>query len=369
MLYPINGYSPLLSSFLPSFLPSIIIAIIITTTTTTISTAASVPYFSLKPKSPLPYNLSTLLNTLGFHDISVAAASFKSNVTTTIFSPTDVSLRSCPYCSPPLLFLEHSVPGLYPSRLLNTLAFGTKVQTLASTPTTRLCLTLTKSTHPHPNSTVASTLFVGGVEITPDLFNDGNLIIQGYLAHLSPFSCQIELMTSLSFPVSPTTITPGLLKEALYHLRIREYTVLALLIQENLHLFLQLSSMTIFAVNDAGVFGDGHTFVSNFRFHVVPNQRLTALELINLPVGSELPTMVAGERLVITVIEGGGPLSPMRINNVRITSTNIVCNEGIAVHGIAAPLRRVRRTTMGYWPDETEGGPTGSADRQSLTER
>ncbi|KAI3794326.1 hypothetical protein L1987_36955 [Smallanthus sonchifolius] len=331
------------------FLPSIITAIIITA----ISTATSVPYLSPKPNSPPPYNLSTLLNTLGFHDISAAAAaaSFKSNVTTTtIFSPTDVSLRSCPYCFPPLLFLEHSVPGLYPLRLLNTLAFGTKVQTLASTSTTRLCLTLTKSTHPN------STLFVGGVEITrPDLFNDGNLIIhgiQGYLAHLSPFSCQIERMTSLSF--LPATITPELLKEALYHLRIRDYTVLALLIQQNLHLFLRLNSMTIFAVNDAGVFGDGHTFVSNFRFHVVPNQRLTALELISLPVGSELPTMVAGERLVITVAGGGGPLSPMRINNVRITSTNIVCNEGIAVHSIAAPLRRVRRTTMGWWPDETE---------------
>ncbi|KAD4584686.1 hypothetical protein R6Q59_036483 [Mikania micrantha] len=321
----------------------------------TATTSATVtPYLSPEP----PYNLSSLLNTLGFHLISVAATT-STNGTTTIFSPTDVSLRSCPYCSLPLLLLEHSVAGLYPFRLLTTLASGTRIQTLASTPSAPLCLTLTKS-----NSN--TTLFVGGVQITrPDLFNDGNLIIhgiQGFIAHLSPFSCQIERMTSLSFPSRPVYMPPpstamrGLLKEAVYHLRIGGYTVVALLIQQNLDLLSQLNGVTIFAVNDAGVFvDDGHTFVSSFRFHVVPNRRLTAVQLINLPADSVLLTMVPGESLVVTVAGGGGPLSPMRINNVRITITDVVVNQGIVIHGVAAPLVRVHRTPNGCWPDLTEG--------------
>lgn len=78
------------------------------------------------------------------------------------------------------------------------------------------------------------------------------------------------------------------------------------------------------------MFGDGHAFVPNFKLHVVPNRRLTGLELIKLPVNSELPTMSAGEKLVATVGGGGGPLTPMRINNVRVTSLKIVCKDGIA---------------------------------------
>ncbi|KAI3729804.1 hypothetical protein L6452_18474 [Arctium lappa] len=327
-------------------------------------------------QAPPPYNLSTLLYTLGFHDLSVAASSSTINTAnvTTIFSPTDVSLRSCPYCSLPLLLLEHSIPGLYPFRLLSNLAFGTKIETLASTPTTALCLTLTKSTP--ANSSIDPTLFVGGVEITrPDLFNDGTFIIhgiQGFLAHLSPVSCQIERMTSLSFPSQqqpapspPSVVMRSLLKDAMIRLRMSDYTVLALLIQENLDQLLQLNSMTIFSVDDAGVFGDGHTYVSNLRFHIVPNLRLMALGLMNLPSGSVLPTMEPGETLVVTVAGGEGLLSPMRINNVKVTSTNIVFNEGVVVHGIATPFPRVHRTTMGFWPDQTEMinlGPTATAD-------
>lgn len=325
-------------------------------------------------QAPPPYNLSTLLYTLGFHDLSVAATSSAINTAnlTTIFTPTDVSLRSCPYCSLPLLLLEHSIPGLYPFRLLTNLAFGTKIETLASTPTTAFCLTLTKSTP--ANSTIDPTLFVGGVEITrPDLFNDGTVIIhgiQGFLAHLSPVSCQIERMTSLAFPSQPASSPPSavmraLLNDAMIRLRMSDYTVLALLIQENLDQLLQLNSMTIFSVDDAAVFSDGHTYVSNLRFHIVPNLRLMALGLMNLPSGSVLPTMEPGETLVVTVAGGEGLLSPMRINNVKVTSTNIVFNEGMVVHGIAAPFPRVHRTTMGFWPDQAEMidlGPTATSD-------
>ncbi|XP_076935650.1 uncharacterized protein LOC143602427 [Bidens hawaiensis] len=339
-----------------ALLPSIILIIIIITTMIHPTTTTA-------PEQPPPYNLSTLLSTLGFRDLSTATTS-TSPTPTTIFAPTDTSLRSCPYCSLPLLLLEHSVPGLYPYHLLQTLTFGTKIQTLASTPPNTLCLTLTTSN---------TSLFVGGVELTrPDLFNDNRFIIhgiQGYLTHLSPLSCQVERMTSLSFPPHPAAVTPpstaarGLLTDAMFRLRISQYTVLSLLIQQNLDLILKLNGTTVFTVNDGGVFGDGHAFVPNFRFHVVPNRRLTGLELIKLPVNSELPTMSSGENLVVTVAGGGGPLTPMRINNVRVTSLNIVCNDGIAVHGIAAPLPRVRRTATGCWPVEMDGGPTALLGR------
>lgn len=149
-------------------------------------------------------------------------------------------------------------------------------------------------------------------------------------------------MTSLTFPSRPSAIICYLLTDAVYNLRINsDYTNLALLIKENLDLLSELYSMTIFAVDDANVFGDGHTFVSDLRFHIVPNRRLMATDLINLPVDSELPTMVDGERLVVTVAGGGGLLSPMRINNVKITTTDVVVNDGIVVHGIAAPFPHV----------------------------
>ncbi|KAI3506286.1 hypothetical protein L1887_28643 [Cichorium endivia] len=343
---------------------------------TTTAAAAATGYSFLAPSMPdeqqqlPPYNLSTLLYNLGFRDLSVAAT-YPANLTT-IFAPTDESLRSCRYCSTSLILFEHSVDGLYPYHLLRALAFGTKIETLASTAATPLCLTITISKPPNPST--EPTLFVGGVEITrPDLFNDGNVIIhgiQGYLAHLSPFSCQIERMTSLTFPThrnsaaaSTISVMREFLKDAMVGLRMNDYTVLALLLQENFDQLMQLSSMTIFAVDDAGVFGDGHTYVTNFRFHIVPNQRLTASELLNLPLDSVLSTMEPGERLRVTVGGGGGPLSPMRINNVKITVTNIVFNQGIVVHGIAAPFPRVHLTTIGFMADPTETvhlGPTAN---------
>lgn len=112
--------------------------------------------------------------------------------------------------------------------------------------------------------------------------------------------------------------------------------------------------MTIFGVNDGDVFGDGeHRFVDGFRFHVVPNRRLTAVEMMKMAVETEMVTMSGGgERLVVTVAGGGGLLVPMRINNVRVVRMNVVCNEGVVVHGIAGPFRSVRRTSVGRWPDD-----------------
>ncbi|XP_071695215.1 uncharacterized protein [Rutidosis leptorrhynchoides] len=341
----------LLQTLLPFLLPSIIVFLPIITTP-----PFSIPTY-LRDHNHHHRHCSGITNTLGFHSISVVAANdITISTATTIFAPTDVSLQSCPYCSLPLLLLEHSVSGLYPFNLLTKLTFGTKIQTLATS--THLCLTLTKS-----KSTINNhhTLFINGVQITqPDVYNDGHVIIhgiQGYLAHLSPFSCQIERMTSLSFYSRPYYIMRASLTDAVYRLRSNnDYSVLALLIQENLDMLSELYSLTIFAVDDANLFGDGNTFVSNLRFHIVPNRRLIAVDLLNLPVDSELPMRVDGQRLMVTVAGAGDLLAPMRINNMKITNTDVVVNEGIVVHGIAAPFPRVSHTSaMGFWPaDHTD---------------
>ncbi|XP_071704575.1 fasciclin-like arabinogalactan protein 21 [Rutidosis leptorrhynchoides] len=155
------------------------------------------------------------------------------------------------------------------------------------------------------------------------------------------FSPQSPPPPSLTYPSHPSATMRGLLTDVVYHLRINsDYTVLALMIQENLDMLSQFYSMTIFAVDDAYLFDDEHLFVSNLRFHIVPNQRLMAVDIMKLPVNSMLPTMIDSERLMVTVAGGGSLLSPMRINNVKITATDVVFNDGIVVHGIPAPFQQ-----------------------------
>ncbi|KAL6505139.1 hypothetical protein OROGR_024956 [Orobanche gracilis] len=72
----------------------------------------------------------------------------------------------------------------------------------------RRCLTVTASSVPAATKKV----FINGVEITkPDLFNNGLYIVhavQGFLSHLSPLSCAVETMSSLSFPQQPPPVAP-----------------------------------------------------------------------------------------------------------------------------------------------------------------
>lgn len=97
--------------------------------------------------------------------------------------------------------------------------------------------------------------------------------------------------------------------------------------------------MTIFALDDTAIFsGEGNAYLSNFRFHVVPNKRLTAAELVSLPPTTSLPTMDAGNNLVVTTAGGGGPLAPMKINYVKITTIDLLHNSKIVIHGVSSPF-------------------------------
>ncbi|KAL2510689.1 Uncharacterized protein Adt_16289 [Abeliophyllum distichum] len=310
----------------------------------TTSTAALAP--SLHPSPPSLF--ANILSTLGFQDLSAATAHANLSIATptTIFAPTDSSLLTCPSCSIPLLLQEHSLPGLYPLHFLRTLAFGTKIETFAP----NRCLTITSS--PSATSFATKKVFINGVEITkPDLFNNGLLIIhglQGFISHLSPLSCSVERMTTLSFPQHPPSTAAFfmmrlMLKDSMMRLRISGYSVLALAMRVKYPELSDLKFMTLFALDDSSIFagGSGHSYVADIGFHVVPNRLLMAADLASLPKGTELPTMEKGQSLVITTAGGGGPLAPMRINYMKIKDFDMVYNKKIVVHGLSMPFPRL----------------------------
>ncbi|KAA8550251.1 hypothetical protein F0562_001935 [Nyssa sinensis] len=296
------------------------------------------------------YLLATILTDLGFQELATVVPSLSATAwkgPTTIFAPTDSALLTCTSCSVPLLLQEHAVPGLFPLDYLRTLAFGTKIETLSP----GRCMTIT-STSANNNTT---KIFVGGVEIThPDLFNNGLVVVhglQGFLSHLSPLSCNIERMTSLSFPQPPLVpaflIMPMMLKDAMLRLHISGYNILSLALKVKYSHLLDLRNMTVFALDDVSIFSGGHAYLSDFRFHIVPNRLLMAADLESLPPGTVLPTMEQGQELVVTTAGGRGPLTPMRINYVKIKNPDLMYNLKIAIHGVSMPFPHFHPAVFG----------------------
>lgn len=295
-----------------------------------------------------PPNIGSILWTLGFEELSAAAsaANLSSGGPTTIFAPSDASLDTCPTCSASLLLQEHSVPGLYPLHFLRRFAFGTKIESFAA----NRCLTVTASPDP---TTARKKVFINGAEIAkPDFFNNGLVVvhaIQGYVSHLSPLSCAVEHMTTLSFPrrASTLSIMRFMLKDAMRALRVGGYSIVALSIRLKFPQLLELKSLTLFAIDDVSVFvgggRGGQLYVAEMGFHIVPNRLLTAADLMGLGNGTVLPTMERGRDLVVTSAGGGGPLAPMRINFVKVDRFDLVVNKRVAVHGLSTPFRDVDR--------------------------
>ncbi|KAE8667074.1 heavy metal-associated isoprenylated plant protein 26-like isoform 1 [Hibiscus syriacus] len=200
------------------------------------------------------------------------------------------------------------VPGLFTNDYLRKLTFGTKIETLSP----GRCLTVTSTANNQKNFTVHK-IFIGGVEITqPDLFNNGLLIIhglQGYISPLSPFSCDVEQMTSLSFPLHHDPSSPNnqfkqqqtvalmqfMLRDAMLRLRNNGFSVLSL-------------AMKI-----------------NVRFQIVSNQFLTVADLETLRVGTTLATLDRGKSLVVTTGRGAMK-NQLRINYVAIKVADMIRN-------------------------------------------
>ncbi|KAA8529916.1 hypothetical protein F0562_034480 [Nyssa sinensis] len=347
------------------------------TETATIATAIHDASTSmLSPSSPFgehadPSSLSgPILSNLGFQELSTAAQSLSTTTTAwrgpiTIFAPTDSTLLTCPSCSVPHLLQEHTVPGLYSLHYLGKLAFGTKIETLAPD----RCITITYAAND-------SKIFVGGAEITrPDLYNDGFVVvhgIQGFISHLSPFSCSVERMTSFSFlptpPVAEFNIMRPMLKDAMLRLRISGYSVLAFALRFKYTELLDLRNMTVFALDDTSIFSGGHKFISDLRFHIVPNRLLMAADLERLPPGTVLPTIERGQKLLVTTASGGGPLSPMRINYVKVKSLDVMHNQKIVVHGLTKPFPHIQPTaSAGFSQIGQSAGNAGINEMEAPT--
>ncbi|KAE9610282.1 putative FAS1 domain-containing protein [Lupinus albus] len=326
--------------------------------------------------------LPPILSHLGFHNLATAAPSLSDSASpgapstwtgpSTIFAPSDASLRTCFSCSIPNLLREHMVPGLFTIDYLRQLAFGTKIETLSP----GRCITVTSdSVHPNTNSTATAKVFIGGVEITqPDLFNNGMIVvhgIHGFISPLSPFSCDVERMTSLSFPFHPDRRsgqhlhTPGanaahaalmrlMLRDAMLRLRNNGFSILALAMKVKYAELVTLSNMTIFAVDDLSIFSGSQSYIHNVRFHVVPNRYLSIADLEKLPVGTHLPTLERGQPLLITTSGGGTTFAPMRINYVRIKTSDVIRNVRIMVHSVYLPFPHINPVAAAY--DSILGG-------------
>lgn len=230
------------------------------------------------------------------------------------------------------------MPGIFSLQYLQTLPFGTKIETMVP----GRCLTVTSAVN-------NSKIFIGGVEIThPDLFNNGLIVVHGldgFVSHLSPFSCNIERVSSVSFPFQPSdrsqsvpsfAIMRLMLRDAMVRLRMNGFSVLALALRLKYPELVSLQNMTVFTLDDASIFTGGQAYVTNVRFHIVPNNFLLAADLQKLPPGTLLPTLEHGQKLKVTTAGGGA--APIRINYVRIKKPDVMHNLKIAVHDLHMPF-------------------------------
>ncbi|XVF15134.1 hypothetical protein REPUB_Repub09cG0123200 [Reevesia pubescens] len=372
-----------------------------TLTSSATTATPSPPFFTFSPAPQPPQDhfsdnaifshislLAPILSHLGFNELATAAPSLSSDSTSatawsgpyTIFAPSDSSVRTCVSCSSTSLLREHMVPGLFTVDYLRKLTFGTKIETLSP----GRCITVTSTSYNHKNFTIHK-IFIGGVEIThPDLFNNGMIIIhglQGYISPLSPFSCDVERMTSLSFPLNydrsqsnnqqipsqqnNVALMRFMLRDAILRLRNNGFSVLSLAMKIKYAELVPLNNVTIFALDDVSIFSGSYAYVNNVRFHIVPNQFLTIEDLERLPVGATLRTLDrSGQSLVVTTTgDRGGNM--MRINYVRIKVGEVIRNLNVIVHSIYLPFPHVIHP-MAAVSDPILGGGGGD-DHQSTT--
>ncbi|KAL9230888.1 hypothetical protein vseg_006181 [Gypsophila vaccaria] len=296
--------------------------------------------------------LTSILSSLGYQNLALASHTLSLPSVTntvpflgpiTVFAASDASVSTCPTCSLPLLLQEHSIPGLYSADYLSRLAFGTKLETLLP----GHCITLTSTAN-------ATRLFLGGAEVTyPDLYSNSHIIIhgiQGFLSHLSPYSCSFDKISSLLLhnpsPPSPSAaLTRMMLADAMIRLRTSGYSILALALRVKYPDLITLDNMTIFAVDDSAIFHGGHSYVHSVRFHILPNTLLHYSDLERLPPATLLPTLELGDSLTVTSSGGGGLVSPMRINYVRVKFPDMLYNMKLVIHGLSSPFPRLSHVT------------------------
>ncbi|KAJ3685233.1 hypothetical protein LUZ61_014397 [Rhynchospora tenuis] len=321
----------------------------------TTATSSTPPPMPQDPSPPQQVHILTpILTSLGYITLSSALPSLSSPILSswkgpiTLFAPSDSSLHSClqSSCTPLRLLRDHIVPGLFPLKSLLSLPFSSKLATASS----GRCLTLTStavlnSSDPHPK------LFVNGLEITkPDLFNNGHVIIhgiEGFIAPLSPFSCLHHTRPPRDVPQSVTgSVVPLMLEDAISRLHKNGYGFVALAMRVKYPELVTLNNMTIFALTDAAIFTGAHEYVTQVRFHIIPDQLFSHEDLMKLPTGTVFPTLVQGQHLIVTHGVGPGMVGPVgsglfSLNYVPVKDPDVVLNSRVAVHGLVVPFPRL----------------------------
>ncbi|CAL0306596.1 unnamed protein product [Lupinus luteus] len=236
--------------------------------------------------------LPPILSQLGFNELATAAPLLSESTSawtgpSTIFAPSDASIRTCFSCSIPNLLREHMVPEHRSGKPLHT---------------------------PDANAANSSSIRV-------------------------------------------------MLRDAMFRLRNNGFSIVALAMKVKYAHLVSLNNMTIFAVDDLSIFSGSHSYIDNVRFHIVPNRYLLIADLEKLPVGTPLPTLERGQPLMITTSGGGTTLAPMRINYVRIKSSDVIRNVRIVVHSVYLPFPHINPMAAAY--DNIFGGGDASEGTES----
>lgn len=142
---------------------------------------------------------------------------------------------------------------------------------------------------------------------------------------------------------------PLMLEDTISRLHKNGYGFVALAMRVKYPELVSLNNMTIFALTDGAIFtGGAHEYVTEVRFHIVPDQLMSHEDLIKLPTGTVLPTLVQGQHLIVTHGLGSGPGSVgavgsglFGINYVPVKDPDVVINSRVAVHGLIVPFPRL----------------------------
>lgn len=129
-------------------------------------------------------------------------------------------------------------------------------------------------------------------------------------------------------------------------LRNNGYSILSLAMKVKYQELINLANMTVFALDDVSIFSGSYTYISNVRFHIIPNRYLTIGDLERLPVGTTLPTLARGQSLTVTTAGGTSVTAPLRINYVRVKVPDVMKNLKIVVHGIYLPFPHLQPATV-----------------------
>ncbi|KAF9592654.1 hypothetical protein IFM89_016311 [Coptis chinensis] len=99
---------------------------------------------------------------------------------------------------------------------------------------------------------------------------------------------------------NPQNTSPALMRLILKDdmLRLHNNSVLSQTLKVKYPEIVNLQNITVFALDDASIFYGGHAYLSNFRFHIVPNKMMLSSDLMRLPTGSTLPTLDPGQTAV-----------------------------------------------------------------------